>query len=597
MILKGQFFYFVFLLGVFCAWGAEGLWPEGVFGGNIPKGVPLSDVRRPLYARRASTILGMVGLREYLDRYKGVCFVDVRKSLYARASLWDFRKDVLNLMRSGAKLVARDGCIRYQEPSDSVKDLSEEKTVVRAMFDFMREGCGSLFWLKFHLYEHGYKYSPQWHKSLGHNSSEAFFEVIYAALNVGGVCPFNGVCGVESSDLECMQLFWEKNRRVPEQDFMMNLHQACQCDFRPLILLRILQDTGELAVLEQLMEEGRLCSVRNPVKSVKQKTILGVLHTYLNEKFSVEKIINYVDENQVEAYTRKNFFKDMLILVFRGYPLVYDKTGNTLMLLSKQKTQPVAPKGTNLLTMTYECLCTYGQDICVEEMVYYAYALGYRERETIRTLTNRIQAYQKKLQFLRQIDFGEDDGQIVRVRSLWAFFHAGVPLGVLAPEAHSGDLHEVSRLKVFVEGDDYKVFARFCDKKAKDAEQSFLHEMEMTCGGDLPLTASLDSSRDSGVSLSESPIEADFCVLNSTPNDRISIDSSRDSGVSLSESPQVLDAPLDDEMSMDVAFSQVSQAVSGDEGFPEDVTCCVLKSMRFILPEKHSDVVKGVLVK
>lgn len=112
--------------------------------------------------------------------------------------------------------------------------------------------------------------------------------------------------------------------------------------------------------------------------SAQTRKLLIAWSKYRGEWFSVPYIIqNFSDEVYQDKKGALYYIKKLLLLVFHGVPIEYDKDTQKMMFLQDKKDILTPQPDENIWTLLYDCYMRYKKHLCVRECAYYAHQYGY----------------------------------------------------------------------------------------------------------------------------------------------------------------------------------------------------------------------------
>ena len=351
---------------------------------------------------------------------KKVCFEDVANDLYQDSRRFCFSTDILELMHRGALICVEDGKLICRGHIN-VNDCHPKKDVAAAMLELLHGGCRNWFWMRFKLYEDGYRKNSL--TSLGH---------LEWALVVCGLhpCVRKMLCRDGSVSLPILQKIWRDHRHESSSVFKQSLCGLKDYYRRTLWQLWKLQKRGALASLENFQPSGDPlpCDKARCFVGERWECVMRCWKHHKNKEFSALEIARMADVTLDRRGGEKEFLRYLLNFVLEGYPIVYNKERKTLTLLEKQSA-PYPVPGTNIMTSLYDALNKYAGDLCTEETAYYVFLQGHWTSTYTEHLFKRnhfhqmIKQYKHYLGILRFVSVGCFNGKqqvdLDRHQKLW----------------------------------------------------------------------------------------------------------------------------------------------------------------------------------
>lgn len=329
-------------------------------------------------------------------REKYVCFEDVQ-SIYGKpngyASKGEFHTDILRLMFQGANIDERLGTYHYLGKIYNTFPPAEHVAV--AMFKLLCLPQKSWFDVRFQLYTQGHR---------GY-SLEAL-NYIERALSVGGVHPYDRpLISCECVDLSPVaKAVWEKVQDFSDENLSAFFSESSDryvdmlrnkrydrvirhlWEWKKQKILPELQKMKErmlpLSVVSEYLKgaETGPSVIRSRFSNYERKAcILEILQKNTNKGVALKHILQAVNAQKNSGCVLKHcdLLRVVLDLVLSQWPIVYDKEGQTVKIISERVAPDKPKENTNLMTMIYDQMQKYGNDVSIAELAYFAYIKGY----------------------------------------------------------------------------------------------------------------------------------------------------------------------------------------------------------------------------
>lgn len=450
---------------------------DNVHHAEEPSGTLLDVLVEPATLCQKNNMVKAYDRLGHILRERTVNFYDVQESAYNGRPIDVFWNDILTLMHNNEDIVFDgDGYRSHGELHDV---LCPEEHVSLAMFKTMRDKPLTLFQMKFELYTKGYRqYSP---KLLG---------IFESALMIGDVhpCDRQTFSAQRSVDSPYLQELWRNIKSLDlesARQYLYGLETCKRPEWRQALLrLWCLQDDGLIEQLQclkaDMLQHVQPCVLGSelgvPFRINRKARLENVLLEHKNEKITVNdlyKMTGLVD-------TRALFLGATLSLALDGQPLVYDRQGQTVMLLDKDPPSEEPKEGTNLLTMLYDLMLQDPQ-MLKEEVAYYAKCGGYWPQGFVgggrRDFYGCVSQYKEYLVILEKADLiccaCAKRRSIARLHDLWDISRTDPVLRKSSEyttrckyEVTDEDLKVMENLRDFMRGPIYKVFLQYVDARA-----------------------------------------------------------------------------------------------------------------------------------
>lgn len=351
---------------------------DSLCGDSLDSGEQDDEVHKASIDERLTALKSVLG-------QKWCCFADCLGSPYSVDRVDRFWLDIAQAMHRGADIQEKSG--RYRYFGELKHPPRRSDSIALAMFTLLKEGLPSLFSLQFQLYTQGFRqYTPGYIKRLD------------GALTIGSVHP-QKILLKERDTRYVMRELWEKIQRekhthqihvTPPQYIAMieerNQGRKLSTMQRSSIhCLWDLEESGELTILRGLMQ-NELCSHKNDSLAECHECIMSVhggsaitqfLQSHKDEEISINSIAKDVSLPLYMHRSPTSLVRHILTLALEGLPIVYDKDAYSVTFLGAKIPAVTPQENTNLLTMLYDIIQQYGEDIMREEVAYYAYRRGH----------------------------------------------------------------------------------------------------------------------------------------------------------------------------------------------------------------------------
>lgn len=305
-----------------------------------------------------------------------VDFALLKNNVYYGCAKRVFKRDILQAMHSGADIIEKNK--HYHCLKELTNRPSPSERVAVAMFHLLSQKRMTLFELRFQLYRKGY---------IDHSPESLLYLV--KAFELGGVHPAN--VGHKMRDgvsvKSALQNRWEEIQNLDQYDVDRYLQKCSPSapdkervskkNRQVLRRLWTLQKTNDLTTLRYLKSTMTTQPVQKALmmdnyEGKRKNAILDCLCAHKCEEISLDRLIEMVGWPQ-KGYSLLNV---LLLLVIKGFPIIYDKSSKSVMFVNCIPPVEQLPEKTNLLTTLYDLTKKHGPNLSLSEIAYYVYRKG-----------------------------------------------------------------------------------------------------------------------------------------------------------------------------------------------------------------------------